>query len=183
MIFNYETNCNGSKPGSYNGKFFKVIKSLNHGTIGQSGTLDYIILQIKIPAGGLGIPPIEMSASYPAAGDEVFGIHHPNGAVKKVSKKHSLGFATVKTYTDAYIRVSLDVSGGSSGSGLFDRNGKLVGVLSNGGSCNLAYAASSLILNDIATAPVPSPARDVYIVFDRSGSMTMDAGTDGDTKF
>jgi hypothetical protein len=183
VVFNYETDCLGNKPGTYNAKFFKVIKSLNHGTLGVPSPLDYILMQLKVPPGGLGIPPIPMRNSYPAVGEQVFGIHHPNGAVKKVSKKHSLPFATVKPYADSFIRVdTLDVSGGSSGSGLFDMTGKFLGVLSNGVACDLGYAASSLILNDIATVPLPSPARDVYIVFDRSGSMSMDAGTDGDTK-
>ncbi len=182
VIFDYETNCDGSKPAGYNATFHKVIKSFNHGTLGVSSVLDYIILQIKIPEGGLGIPPIPMRTNYPAAGEQVFGIHHPNGAVKKVSKKHSLGFATVLPYTSSFVDVNFDVSGGSSGSGLFDTNGKFLGVLSNGSGCNLSYSASPMILNDIGAAPLPSPVRDVYIVFDRSGSMTMDGGTDGDTK-
>ncbi|MFT3823304.1 MAG: vWA domain-containing protein [Chitinophagaceae bacterium] len=183
VIFNYETNCDGSKPAGYNAKFFKVIKALNHGTLGVSSELDYIIMQIKVPPGGLGITPIPIRTTYPAPGEQVFGIHHPNGAVKKVSKKHSVPFATVKPYTNSFIRVNtIDVSGGSSGSGLFDMAGKFVGVLSNGTGCDLSYAASPLILSDIASTPLPSPARDVYIVFDRSGSMSMDAGTDGDTK-
>lgn len=182
VIFNYQTNADGSKPPGYNAIFHKVIRHVHHGTLGLggSGPIDYLMIQIKIPAGGLGIPPIPMRNSLPAIGEQVFGIHHPNGAVKKVSRRHTDAPATV-TSTAPTIGVNIDVSGGSSGSGLFDMMGRFLGVLSSGGSCSLGYAPSVSILDHIGSTPVPSPARDVMIVFDRSGSMSMDAGT-GQTK-
>jgi hypothetical protein len=176
VTFDYETTCGGGKPGGYNPVFHKVIRTVEYGTLGP-GSLDYIILQIKVPPGGLGIPPIPMRADLPAVGEQVFGIHHPNGAVKKSSRKHTEAFAVVNAVSSSFVRVNMDVSGGSSGSGLFDTAGRFLGVLSNGPKCFLDYSPSATILDDIAATPVPSPARDVMIVFDRSGSMSGSAGT------
>ena len=176
VTFDYQTECNGAKPAGYNPIFHKVIRTVEHGTLGP-GSLDYVIFQIKVPPGGLGIPPIAMRTDLPAVGEQVFGVHHPNGAVKKVSRKHTEAFAVVNAVSTNFIRVSLDVSGGSSGSGLFDTSGRFLGVLSNGPKCFLDYSPSATITDDIATTPVPSPARDVMIVFDRSGSMAGSAGT------
>ncbi len=179
VTFDYETQCGGGKPMGYAPVFHKVLRAVEYGTLG-AGPLDYMIVQIRVPDGGLGIPPIPMRTDLPPVGTQVFGIHHPNGAVKKVSRKSS-EYATVTALEAWGIRTNIDVSGGSSGSGLFDATGQFVGVLSNGGKCNLSYAPSDAILNDIAATPVPAPERDVMVVFDRSGSMSMDAGT-GQTK-
>jgi len=176
VTFDYQTECNGAKPAAYNPVFHKVIRTVEYGTLG-AGSLDYIILQLKIPPGGLGIPPIPMRPDLPAIGEQVFCVHHPNGAVKKVSRKHTEAYAVVDAVSSSFITVNLDVSGGSSGSGLFDTSGRFLGVLSNGPQCFLNYSPSATILDDIAATPVPSPARDVMIVFDRSGSMAGSAGT------
>jgi hypothetical protein len=114
----------------------------------------------------------------PAVGEQVFGIHHPNGAVKKLSIPHP-GFTLVTSSGVDCIGVSLDVSGGSSGSGLFDTAGRITGVLSNGVACGLDYFPTATIQQDIATPPVIT--RDVMLVFDRSGSMSL-PGTSGLTK-
>jgi len=176
VTFDYETECNGAKPAGYNPIFYKAIRAVKYGTLGP-GDIDYFIVQLKVPPGGLGIPPIPMRTDLPGVGEQVFGIHHPNGAVKKLSRKHTDPYAVVSSASSGAIRVSLDVSGGSSGSGLFDASGRFIGVLSNGGACSLAYSTSATILDHVGTNPVPSPARDVMIVFDRSGSMAGSAGT------
>jgi hypothetical protein len=111
--------------------------------------------------------------------------------VKKVSPSLVDGYATVlPNGGSGYIPTQFDVSGGTSGSGLFDLMGRFVGVLSNGqggpfspnpidrnSECLISYAASENILNDIANDAEPSPARDVVLVFDRSGSMSQMTGT------
>jgi hypothetical protein len=79
------------------------------------------------------------------------------------------------------------VSGGSSGSGLFDMAGRICGVLSNGDPCcnyscsDLLYFPTKTILAAIVPAPPPPATRDVMVVFDRSGSMAEDDGA-GRTK-
>ncbi len=181
VSFDYQTTCGGGKPAGYNPRFFKVIKVLKFRNQTVGGTyFDYCILQLKVPPAGIGVPPLTMRDSIPAPGEQVYGIHHPNGAVKKLSIPHP-GFETVNSSGPGGVFTDIDVSGGSSGSGLFDTAGRIVGVLSNGSSCSLRYFPTSTILQDIATTPQPSPAQDVMIVFDRSGSMSAAAGT-GRTK-
>ena len=177
VIFNYRTQCNGHRPNSYVGRFYKVTEVIRQRYADGSAN-DYCLLRLAVPAGGLGITPVPIRTDIPAAGEQVFGIHHPNGAVKKLSIPHP-GFATVISSGQNSIQVSLDVSGGSSGSGLFDTAGRIAGVLSNGFKCNLAYFPTATMQQDIA-AP-PAITRDVMLVFDRSGSMSL-PGTSGVSK-
>jgi von Willebrand factor type A domain/Trypsin-like peptidase domain len=185
VIFNYQTNADGSVPAVYQPVFHKVIALINHGPLSVSSPIDYMLLRIKIPPGGLGINPIPMRASRPAAGELVFGIHHPNGAVKKVSPSLADGFASVLPNPGSgHIPTQFDVTGGTSGSGLFDMAGRFLGVLSSGQGgpfavlpadrhpeCRIGYASSAEILNHLSAALPAAPARDVVIVFDKSGSM------------
>ena len=175
VVFNYKTECDGDKPSGYEARFFKVL-SLEKYRWSGTGSADYAILQLKVPAGGIGVPEIPMRNDIPAIGESIYGIHHPNGAVKKLSPTNP-GFATVQGGPAGFVGNNIDVSGGSSGSGLFDTMGNFVGVLSYGGPCNLNYYSSASILNDIATTPIPPTSRDVMMVFDRSGSMASSAGT------
>jgi hypothetical protein len=173
VIFNYQTNCDGTAPG-YKGRFFKVKEVIRQRF--ADGTLsDYCLMRLNVPMGGLGITPVPMRTDLPALGEQVFGIHYPNGAVKKLSPLHP-DFGTVSGSSDTAINVSLDISGGSSGSGLFDTSGRIVGVLAGSVACNLGYFPTATMLLDIAT---PTPiTRDVMLVFDRSGSMSL-PGTSG----
>jgi hypothetical protein len=177
VIFNYSTNCDDTRPGGYSGRFFKV-KEVIRQRFADGSSNDYCLLRLKVPMGGLGITPRPMRMDIPGMGEQVFGIHHPNGAVKKLSTPHP-GFATVTSSGANSIGVSLDVSGGSSGSGLFDTAGRITGVLSNGVACGLSYFPTATIQQDIATPPTIT--RDVMLVFDRSGSMSL-PGTSGLTK-
>lgn len=179
VIFNYSTDCGGNAPGGYAGRFFKV-KALKKYRW-DPGVADYAILQLKVPPGGINVPALPLRTSLPAIGEQAFGIHHPNGAVKKLAQPHP-GFTTVSS-AGSFVHVNdLDVSGGSSGSGLFDTAGRYLGTLSFGGSCSLNYYASTSILADIASTPAPPNDRHVMIVFDRSGSMSMNAGAGLGTK-
>src|SRR5215212_782593 len=181
VTFDYAVNCNGHVPNNYQARFHKVVKVIkfrNKSTM--TAYYDYCILELAVPPGGLGITPLTMRSDLPTVSEEVFGIHHPNGAVKKLSIPHP-GFATVSASNAAGIEVSLDVSGGSSGSGLFDTAGRIIGVLSHGPACGLSYFPTASILPDLNAPPEPEATRDVMVVFDRSGSMSLDAGT-GKTK-
>lgn len=182
VSFDYQVNCNGHIPNGYNPKFHKVTKVIKFRNKTINGSYyDYCVLELEVPQGGLGITPIVMRNDLPAVNEQVFGIHHPNGAVKKLSRPHQQAFAPVASSNAGGVRVSLDVSGGSSGSGLFDTQGRIVGVLSNGPPCSLSYFPTATILPDLNAPPEPEATRDVMIVFDRSGSMSLDAGT-GRTK-
>jgi hypothetical protein len=176
VIFGYETNCDGSRPAGYSPRFHKVAHALQ---FRYDSGFDYSLLLLKTAPAG--IAPLQLRADLPAVGEEVFGIHHPNGAVKKLSPPHA-AYSTV-TARDAFgVRVPRDfhVSGGSSGSGLFDKAGRIVGVLSNGAPCAgsaLLFFPTATILTEIAPAPPPPITRDVMLVIDRSGSMIESDGT------
>jgi von Willebrand factor type A domain/Trypsin-like peptidase domain len=177
VCFDYQTDCTGNRPGGYNPRFFKVKASIANKNTGQQ--FDYSLLQLaQAPAG---IPSIQMRPDFPAVGEQVFGVHHPNGAVKKLSIPHEIAFATVTASGPNGITVpsAFHVSGGSSGSGLFDMAGRILGVLSRGAPCSgspLTYCPTRNILTDIVPVPPPPITRDVMVVVDRSGSMSADDG-------
>lgn len=184
VTFDYATNCDGTRPAGYAPKFYKVKEVLFHH---HDGIGDFSILRLAEPV--VGVPIVQLRHDLPGVGEKVFGVHHPNGAVKKLSPRVSDEFSTVKTSGASGIRVpsSFHVSGGSSGSGLFDMAGRICGVLSNGDPCchygcsDLLYFPTKSILAAIVPAPPPPVSRDVMVVLDRSGSMSEDDGT-GRTK-
>ncbi|MFE4594789.1 trypsin-like peptidase domain-containing protein [Streptomyces laurentii] len=178
VTFDYATDCAGNRPPGYSARFHKVVKVLGHQWDPNSG-VDYTLLQLKVPAAGLGLTPVPVRPDLPGAGEQVFGIHHPNGAVKKLSPPHT-AFATTLASSARALDVNLDVSGGSSGSGLFDSAGRIVGILSNGGKCLLHYYPTASMLGQLANPPGPQTSRDVMVVLDRSGSMQDTAGTGRD---
>jgi hypothetical protein len=176
VIFGYETDCAGNRLAGYSPRFHKVATALQ---FRYDSGFDYSLLQLKTSPAG--IAPLQLRHDLPAVGEQVFGVHHPNGAVKKISLPHA-SFATVTASGTMGIRVgtSFHVSGGSSGSGLFDAAGRIVGVLANGAPCagsQLLYFPTATILTQIAPAPPPPITRDVMLVIDRSGSMQEGDGT------
>jgi Trypsin-like peptidase domain/von Willebrand factor type A domain len=184
ITFDYQTDGDGNRPGGYNPRFYKVKAVLGHKSINSS--MDYSLLQLA--EAPVGIPTIQMRPDLPVGpsgstpGEQVFGIHHPNGAVKKLSIPQAQGFARVTGSSSSGITVpnNFDVSGGSSGSGLFDTAGRIVGVCSRGAPCSggaLAYCPTKNIIADLIPTPPPPLTRDVMLVFDRSGSMSLDDGT------
>lgn len=175
IIFGYETECNGARPAGYQPTVVKCTE-----VIAQlwDGTNDYCLIRIAAPAGGLGLPIRQMRHDMPAIGEQVFGLHHPNGAVMKLSKPQALPMATVIGSSAGIIQVSsnFDVSGGSSGSALFDTAGRVLGVLSNGAPCAgapLRYFATASILSQLEQPPPPPISKDVALVIDKSGSMSL----------
>jgi hypothetical protein len=181
VIFGYETDCAGNRLAGYSPRFHKVMAALQ---FRYDSGFDYSLLQLKTQPAG--IAPIQLRQDLPGVGEQVFGVHHPNGAIKKLSLPHA-SFATVTASGTMGILVgtSFHVSGGSSGSGLFDAAGRIVAVLSNGNPCGrppapttpLLYFPTATILTQIAPAPPPPITRDVMLVIDRSGSMEEGDGT------
>jgi hypothetical protein len=177
VTFDYEVQCDGSLAPGYNAVFYKVIRLVKYR---YSDGRDYAVVQIK------GVPPVPsvpIRISDLMPGENVFGVHHPNGAVKKISPSASSmqPINTFGTLDDAgiagtMINVDLDVAGGSSGSGLFDASGNIVGVLAYGAQCSLNYSAMKTMMSDPIITPNPPAERAVVLVFDRSGSMSESAG-------
>lgn len=184
VIFGYETACDGTRPAGYGPQVFKV-KGVTHQRYRQDASnADYSVVQLDVSGGAVGLPAIPMRTDLPTVGESVFGIHHPNGAVKKLSAPHP-GFATLINSYPSGLGVALAVSGGSSGSGLFDVQGRITGVLANGNGCTdasrpLSYYPTASILQDLDGIPPPQ-IEDVVVVIDRSGSMAAPAAS-GRTK-
>jgi hypothetical protein len=168
VTFDYEVQCDGSLVPSYDAKFYKVIRLVKYRyTDGR----DYAVLQLRgLPP----VPPVPVRISNMPPNENAFGIHHPNGAVKKISPSAST-LQPIKSF-GSMINIDLDVAGGSSGSGLFDAFGNIVGVLANGPACDLYYSALHLMMKDPIQIPNPPSERAVMLVFDRSGSMSESAG-------
>jgi hypothetical protein len=171
ITFDYETDCAGNRPPGYSARFYKVKAVIRHI---WDGTHDYSLLQLaEAPTG---IPAIQMRPDLPSVGEPIFGVHHPNGAVKKLSVPHP-GFVNItgRSATALNVPSSFHVSGGSSGSGLFDTAGRIVGICSHGRPCRgepLIYYPIASVIREIAPASPPPLTRDVMVVFDRSGSMS-----------
>lgn len=181
VTFDFQTNCDGTRPAGYNCTFHKVNKTFRWRS---SAGLDYSLLQLKTTPG---VPAVPMRHDLPKAGDEVFEVHHPQAITKKVSARHNgpqatiskVGYPTSVSYR--YIYANCDLTGGSSGSALFDAAGRIIGIADLAGKCENGFLSITEVLADLAATPATAIKRDVMLVLDRSGSMAMDAGT-GRTK-
>src|SRR5262249_39438807 len=143
VTFDYVTDKDGLRPASYNPKFFKVTAVFFPPNDGIGG---FTLLQLAGAAPR--VPSSPHRPRPPGVGESVFALHHPNGAVKKVSPLASDAFVHVSSSSSGAIVVPtlVNVSGGSSGSGLFDLAGRIVGVLSNGAHCgSLSYFPTASI--------------------------------------
>ena len=172
VIFNYATTCAGARPANYVGRFHKVKRVVK---LGLFGAVDYALLQLDVPAAGLGIAPVAMRPDLPAPGEPIFCVHHPEGAVKRLSASHAT-FKTVIASDANAIVADLDIATGSNGAGLFDASGRVVGVLRGGIACSIEFFPTASALADIGNPQEEPQFRDVMIVLDRSGSMALDGG-------
>jgi hypothetical protein len=170
VTFEYATQCNGRKRAFHTGRFFKVLKEVAAGAP-ANGTYppvssDWVLLRLDSTAGGLPAP-VQIRDTDLMYGETIFTAHHPNGAVKKFqSGVHDGGDIN-----------GFSFAGGSSGSALFDIEGKLVmGPLSRPIilPCSVSYTPLSPIRNWLSnpTPTLPPVPIDLIIVIDGSLSMT-----------
>jgi hypothetical protein len=179
VCFDFQTNCDGTRPAGYSPRFYKVNKVVRSST----GSLDYSLLQLKTPV--VGVATVPMRSDLPAVNDPVFEVHHPQAITKKISARHAGPPATISSIASPngflIISADTDLTGGSSGSALFDMAGRIIGIADVSGGCANGFLSITEVLRDIASTPPLGVKRDVMMVLDRSGSMSMDAGT-GRTK-
>lgn len=105
------------------------------GPIGRSGSIDYAILQLGSSANGTpgqryGNIQYDASKALLNGANLLTVIQHPNGNPKRVAagtKVRASPDLSQLFYGD------VDTLGGSSGSGIIDQNGKLIGVHTDGG--------------------------------------------------
>lgn len=183
VTFDYAPACDGSRPPGHVTRFFKVIGEVVSGSpptgSNPPSTTDWVVVRLDAPPGALPAP-LEMRDAALMNGEAIFTMHHPGGAVKKMQAGvHSGGTAIT----------GFDYAGGSSGSALFDINGRLVrgplssgGVCTSSGACSVTYAPVAPIKAALISPPTPPRPLDVFVVFDRSGSMADSAPPIGRTK-
>ena len=186
FTLDFETDCGGGKPMGYNPKFFKIVRQVRSGFDNPppEPSLDYAVLQIDTTPLGIGAPPLALQGTYPTIGEEVFAIHHPRGAPKKVSRKPNdpqCEVLPVPGSSTEVVDFACDIDNGSSGSPLFNLSGEILGVNDwRLGACVRAQA-THVIQPDLAATDPPPADVDVVAIFDRSGSMSLPA-PDGGTK-
>src|ERR1041385_373109 len=176
VTFDYQPACDGTRPMGHITRFFRVIGEAVSGSpptgINPPLSTDWVIVRLDAAPGSLP-PPLPIRDAALMTGETIFTMHHPNGAVKKTQAGVYGGGAIT----------GFDYAGGSSGSALFDINGRLVGgPLSAGSGCSVSYVPVAPIKAALTNPPPPPAPLDVMVVFDRSGSMTSPAPPVGRTK-
>jgi hypothetical protein len=181
VTFDYETNCDGSRPAGHNPRFFKVVEEVAAGSAANGSnppsSTDWVVVRLDGAPGELPAP-LEMRDAGLMSGETVFTMHHPTGSVKKTQEGVHGGGTNI---------VGFDYCGGSSGSSLFDSSGRVVGgPLSvgpvGGNACAVTYAPLANVKFGLNNPPVPAAPLDVMIVLDRSGSMSGSAPPIGRSK-
>jgi hypothetical protein len=107
---------------------YPVVALLEH----RRGDLDYAIVRIGLGSDGklpsAKIPAAAVSTSAPLVDELIAVLQHPQGMPKKVESGHVL-----KVDGSEVFYGDIDTLGGSSGSGIRDKDGKVIGVHTNGG--------------------------------------------------
>ena len=135
VIFNYQVN--GQTKLTRPGQSFPVKQLIEH----RKGGLDYAIVELgpnaanQMPA-ALGYQPAALAASLAATGKPIAIIQHPQGDPKKIEAGMVLSYQGAEIFYG-----DIDTYGGSSGSGILDQNGNVLGVHTNGG-CHAAGGAN-----------------------------------------
>jgi len=120
---------------------YKIVKVLEDG---NSSGLDYAILELEgNPGDKYGVNSIK--AEMPENGHLLTIIQHPKGQPKQVESGPKVGVSGVyMSYSD------LDTEPGSSGSGVLNKEGFVVGVHTNGGCYSSGGANKGVLMTEIA---------------------------------
>ena len=180
ITFDFQTDCEGDRPGAYSPKFHKLFRVIKSKFIPLE--IDYCVIQMVTPPGGLGLPIVPLRPDTPPEGEPLFIVHHPRGAIKKISRypidPNCKVLPIPPTDPGGRVYFNCDIDNGSSGSSIFDSAGRIVANLSQ-----WEWGTSSLaMIADIAEAPAPPKDVDVVLVFDKSGSMSLPGFGTSETK-
>jgi V8-like Glu-specific endopeptidase len=146
VIFNYQVN--GQTKLTRSGQSFPIKKLIEY----RKGGLDYAIVELgpnasnQMPA-ELGYQPAALASVLAAKNKRIAIIQHPQGDPKKIEA------GIVESYSGPAIYYGdIDTYGGSSGSGVLDENGDIIGVHTNGGCHAAGGANKGFQINAIKTA-------------------------------
>lgn len=150
VAFNYERQAGSTSLLAQ--RHFRIAQVLED----DNGGLDYAIVRLEgNPGDEFGVA--ELRAADPSTGETLTIIQHPNGEPKQVE------VGTVGSFLGDYIRYgNLDTEPGSSGSGILDDEGFLVGVHTNGGCTTTGGSNQGVRLQRIST--VSPIVRDLTVV-------------------
>ena len=122
--FNYQRDTAGDVRGGEDFAVTEIIEQVN------SATLDYAIVRLEgQPGATYGFARV--AAREPAVDELITIIGHPGGVPKQISTGPRVNIASA--LGDNWFRHQADTLGGSSGSGVIDSTGKLIGVHTNAG--------------------------------------------------
>ncbi|MFN6038064.1 MAG: tetratricopeptide repeat-containing serine protease family protein [Bacteroidota bacterium] len=116
----------GAKNGiiyTSNGKKHKILKILDYSKA-------YDLIKFKIDIAPAQTSPANMNYTLPLKGSDVFAIGYPNGFTLAGESTVSTGIISSfrEIEGEKYIQTTTPFTHGSSGGGLFDVNGKLIGI-------------------------------------------------------
>ncbi len=136
------------------GSFLKATLSAGAGrwTVTRSQVdpeLDLCLLQVP----GLPLPPVPVCPEPPSVGAAIFAAGFPGGRGPKVS------FGRIRAVwhyrTRLLLQVDVETHPGSSGGGLFDQQGRLIGLttFTEGGSPRMSFALDAESIKDLERQP------------------------------
>lgn len=132
ITFDFQTDCLGNRPPGYNPKFHKLKRLVKFKFI--ENLIDYCVIQLVAPPGGLGLPPVAFRPNEPPLDEPLFIIHHPRGATKKISRQPNDANCKVLPAppgsASGRVYFNCDIDNGSSGASIFDSAGRIVANLS-----------------------------------------------------
>jgi hypothetical protein len=101
---------------------------------------DYAVFELDRPVVGHQPPAIRSDPALLPVGEPVAVIGHPNGIAMKIADN-----AIVRAHGEDELRSDLDAFSGSSGSGVYDERGELVGLLVSGAADYVENGACSVV--------------------------------------
>lgn len=141
QVVNFGYQINGATGEIRDAKVYPIVALVEYREGGDH--LDYAVIELGPGADGK-LPgdvyePADVSTRAATIGENLAIIQHPHGDPKKVEAGKVLGTSGAILYYD-----DIDTHGGSSGSGVRDREGTVIGVHTNGGCQHSANRGVSL---------------------------------------
>ncbi|GAA5445246.1 hypothetical protein Misp06_03445 [Microbulbifer sp. NBRC 101763] len=139
--FNYQYDANGTLRSIVS---FDIVDLVEY----RHGGLDYAVVQLAGNPNSQ-FPSASLSADIPNLNDQLTIIQHPAGIPKVVDAGQYDGVESSGGLVGYMRYANLDTTGGSSGSGVLDDSGHLIGVHTNAGCTSTGGANHGVLNSDI----------------------------------